>query len=283
MRYAVVLAGGWGERLWPMSRRDHPKQLLPLRGERTLLAETLERIEPLVEAGKSVVITSAAIRARVLDRWGVPVVNPTNVTIVTDGAEALGSDADGSSIGLQLLSDPAGWLRIDLRPGLEIGTGTLTLKTGDAETEIKLELVPPARPLMITGVGHVGVGAAPEMVASAAQEIDPELGIVITYVTPDGPAAEAGVVRGDILQEIAGETVHDVGDLASALAEREPGDQVELTILHGDDLRTCAKALAPHMVQTTLADYVRLPRFAYMPELVNYRELPAMVHAGLLN
>ncbi|MBI4556623.1 MAG: sugar phosphate isomerase/epimerase [Candidatus Hydrogenedentes bacterium] len=41
--------------------------------------------------------------------------------------------------------------------------------------------------------------------------------------------------------------------------------------LHGDDLYACAKALAPRMVQTTLADYVRLRRFTYVPGLVNYR------------
>lgn len=33
------------------------------------------------------------------------------------------------------------------------------------------------------------------------------------------------------------------------------------------------------MVQTTIADYVRLKRWAYMPHLVNYRQLPAMVRA----
>lgn len=49
--------------------------------------------------------------------------------------------------------------------------------------------------------------------------------------------------------------------------------------LQGDDLYACAKALAPRMVQTTLADYVRLKRWAYMPGLVNYRELPQMVRA----
>jgi sugar phosphate isomerase/epimerase len=49
--------------------------------------------------------------------------------------------------------------------------------------------------------------------------------------------------------------------------------------LHGEDLYACAKAMAPLMVQTTLADYVRLKRFAYMPGLINYRELPATVRA----
>jgi sugar phosphate isomerase/epimerase len=49
--------------------------------------------------------------------------------------------------------------------------------------------------------------------------------------------------------------------------------------LHGEDLRACARRLAARMVQTTLADYVRLPRYAYVPGLVNYRRLDDMVRA----
>ena len=49
--------------------------------------------------------------------------------------------------------------------------------------------------------------------------------------------------------------------------------------LQGEDLPACARRLAPRMVQTTLADYVRLPRYAYLPGLVNYRRLEDMVRA----
>jgi sugar phosphate isomerase/epimerase len=49
--------------------------------------------------------------------------------------------------------------------------------------------------------------------------------------------------------------------------------------LHGEDLAAAAQRLAPRMVQTTLADYVRLKRFAYQPGLVNYQSLDAMVRA----
>jgi S1-C subfamily serine protease len=76
-----------------------------------------------------------------------------------------------------------------------------------------------------------------------AQEADPGYGIVIASVEPDGPAAEAGVVRGDILLEIDGETLEHSGDLASYLDELEPGDEVELKVLHGDDLRTLTATL----------------------------------------
>jgi len=49
--------------------------------------------------------------------------------------------------------------------------------------------------------------------------------------------------------------------------------------LQGEDLKAAARRLAPRMVQTTLADYVRLPRFAYLPGLVNYKRLDDMVRA----
>lgn len=50
--------------------------------------------------------------------------------------------------------------------------------------------------------------------------------------------------------------------------------------LHGVDLYHAARRLAPRMVQTTLADYVKLPRFVYRPELVHYeRQDPPAVRA----
>ena len=50
--------------------------------------------------------------------------------------------------------------------------------------------------------------------------------------------------------------------------------------LRGEDLYECAKKMAPHAVMTTNADYVRLPRYQYRPELINYeRAEPDMVRA----
>ena len=43
--------------------------------------------------------------------------------------------------------------------------------------------------------------------------------------------------------------------------------------LTGGDMEGSAKRLAPRMIQTTLADYIQLDRFAYDPGLVNYRRL----------
>jgi S1-C subfamily serine protease len=79
--------------------------------------------------------------------------------------------------------------------------------------------------------------------AVKAQETDPGYGVVIASVEADGPAAEAGVVRGDILLEMDGEALEHSGDLVSYLDESEPGDEVELKVLHGDDLRTLTATL----------------------------------------
>jgi len=47
--YVVIMAGGGGTRLWPLSRQERPKPFLPLVDARTLLQHTVERIAPLVE------------------------------------------------------------------------------------------------------------------------------------------------------------------------------------------------------------------------------------------
>lgn len=51
----VILAGGSGTRLWPLSRKLHPKQVLALRGDRTLVQETVLRLRGL-DAAAPVVI-----------------------------------------------------------------------------------------------------------------------------------------------------------------------------------------------------------------------------------
>jgi mannose-1-phosphate guanylyltransferase len=58
MLYAVILAGGSGTRLWPLSRVRQPKQFLALAGERTMLQEAVERIEPLTPAERILIITN---------------------------------------------------------------------------------------------------------------------------------------------------------------------------------------------------------------------------------
>src|SRR5687767_5222970 len=46
--YGVILAGGGGTRLWPLSRRARPKPFLPLLGEESLFQATLRRLSPVI-------------------------------------------------------------------------------------------------------------------------------------------------------------------------------------------------------------------------------------------
>jgi len=64
-RYAMIMAGGSGTRLWPMSRRDRPKQLLPLFHGRSLLDLSAARIAPLVPVGNLLICTAERFRAQV--------------------------------------------------------------------------------------------------------------------------------------------------------------------------------------------------------------------------
>jgi len=55
--YAVIMAGGGGTRLWPVSRKENPKQLLPLLGQETLFQSTVKRLENLFPPERILVVT----------------------------------------------------------------------------------------------------------------------------------------------------------------------------------------------------------------------------------
>ena len=59
MRYVVILAGGSGKRLWPLSRKGMPKQLLKLVGDRSLLRIAFDRLESVVPPNQIFVCTGA--------------------------------------------------------------------------------------------------------------------------------------------------------------------------------------------------------------------------------
>lgn len=56
--YAVIMAGGGGTRLWPLSRQDRPKQLLALTGERSLFQTAVDRLEGVFPAERVFIVTT---------------------------------------------------------------------------------------------------------------------------------------------------------------------------------------------------------------------------------
>jgi mannose-1-phosphate guanylyltransferase len=66
--HIVILAGGGGTRLWPLSTPDRPKPFLPLLGGRSLLQLTIARLDPLAGPGDVTVVTDRRYRGLVLDQ-----------------------------------------------------------------------------------------------------------------------------------------------------------------------------------------------------------------------
>jgi len=58
-RFVIIMAGGRGERFWPVSREKTPKQLIKLLGEKSFLQEAVARVAPLVPIKNIFVITTA--------------------------------------------------------------------------------------------------------------------------------------------------------------------------------------------------------------------------------
>src|SRR5436190_23103338 len=57
-RFVIIMAGGKGERFWPISRERTPKQLLALLGDRSFLQQAVDRVLPLVPLKNVLVITN---------------------------------------------------------------------------------------------------------------------------------------------------------------------------------------------------------------------------------
>ena len=64
--YPVILAGGRGTRFWPLSRKRLAKQLLPLNSKKSMIQETVERLQPLAKDKQFWVITNDDLRPPIL-------------------------------------------------------------------------------------------------------------------------------------------------------------------------------------------------------------------------
>lgn len=59
--WCVVLAGGVGSRFWPVSTSHRPKQLLPLASDRPLLRDSIDRMAPLCDPSRTLILTNASL------------------------------------------------------------------------------------------------------------------------------------------------------------------------------------------------------------------------------
>lgn len=88
------------------------------------------------------------------------------------------------------------------------------------------------------------LGAPLALAQTGQTDAASEPGLVIVVVDPDGPAAEAGVKRGDILLAIDGQEINQAADWFRALRGLASGQDIELTVMHGDEERTLSATIA---------------------------------------
>lgn len=102
MRYVVIMAGGSGTRLWPLSRKGRPKQLLELFDGKSLLRLAFERLEGLVSNEQILVCTGRDYEADV--RAQLPELSPENLLGEPIGRDSL--NAVGWSAAVLAERDP---------------------------------------------------------------------------------------------------------------------------------------------------------------------------------
>jgi mannose-1-phosphate guanylyltransferase len=94
MFHALIMAGGSGTRLWPLSRKDRPKQSLSLIEERTMFQVTVNRLHPLIPIERVHVVTNAQMAA--IFKEQVPTLPETNYIIEPSAKD------NGPAVGLAL-------------------------------------------------------------------------------------------------------------------------------------------------------------------------------------
>jgi mannose-1-phosphate guanylyltransferase len=203
MRYAMIMAGGSGTRLWPMSRRSLPKQLIPLieprekgGARRSLLELSLARLEGLIHPSRIFICTSEAYRP--LIRSAMPAFPESQILgepVGRDTVNAVGLTAavleklDKDAVFAVLTADHVIEPESEFRARMDLG---FRLVEEDASRLVTFSIKPtyPA-----TAYGYVERGAA--IVGPGAADAGQAYRVLRFVEKPDLPRAEAYVRSGD--------------------------------------------------------------------------------------
>lgn len=163
--YAIIMAGGGGTRLWPLSRADQPKQLHPLLEEHSMFRSSVERLAPLFTPDRVYVVTGQKyVDAMRADAPEIPAANFI--------AEPYGRD-----------SGPAAAL------------GMAVIQARDPEAVV----------VLLTADHHIADKARFRAVLAAGAELAKTGPIVTLGISPSYPATSFGYIRrGERLGQVGG-------------------------------------------------------------------------------
>src|SRR5260370_1021698 len=157
-RFVIIMAGGKGERFWPVSREKTPKQLLSLLGGRSFLQQAVDRVLPLVPLKNVLIITNQVQAPEV--RKQLPKLPKENVIAEPVGRDTCAAVTLGAAlVGARSTSGvmavlPADHVIPDVKKFQQILSDSFDLASrGQAIVTIGIKPTEPA-----TGYGYIRVG-----------------------------------------------------------------------------------------------------------------------------
>lgn len=243
-RWVVILAGGIGSRFWPASTPRRPKQFLPLAGERSLIADTLERARALAPASNVLIVAGAHLREHL--EQALPELGPDQLLLEPQARGTAPALAWAAHEIVVRAADPERAVMISLHSDHVIRPLEGFLASLDRAVDGAARLgrlltvgVPPTRPE--TGYGYIEVGDA----------LAPGVFEVRRFVEkPDRRTAEGYLARSGFLwnsgmfvwapRTLLAELAAHTPEVAGPLARLDAGDVAgffaavpSLTIDHG--------------------------------------------------
>lgn len=163
--YALIMAGGGGTRLWPLSRKNRPKQMLPLVEERTMFQIAVERLQPLLPLEHIFVVTGRSHVEQLAQSFpGLPKEN--------------------------YIIEPFGQ-----NTGPAVGLAIMHIRQRDPEAVIAV----------VTADQHIGDKEKFRAVLAAAAQVAAKDYIVTLGISPSFPSTGFGYIeRGDLIEQVGG-------------------------------------------------------------------------------
>ncbi len=220
--YAVILAGGRGERFWPMSTARRPKQLLALTSPQPMLAEAVRRLHPLIPPERVIIVTNAELTPAI--RQIMPEFPADNIIGEPEARNTAPAVALGAAI--VRARDPAAQIAIltadHIIGDLPVFRRTLAdaLDLAAAEDLLLTIGIPPAAPS--TGFGYLEAARARLVVPGRGRRCQTEFHKVARFVEkPDRATAERYVQAGNFYWN-AGMFVWSLESFQNAVRRHHP-------------------------------------------------------------